>query len=468
MQIIERPGLHQRAWAWARRPRKIRSRHRRYFATASMWVLLVWALTFAYLLLAPNVYRSQFTLILPGSGAGSTLNVESIGQAQSAAASAFSSPTLSPTENYKRLLMTESTLSASAGRIGEEPGAFPAPRISLIDQTNLIAVEMNGSTPEQAQQRAEALKASFLKQLDDLRADEAKKRESGEAANLIALEKKVRLTQQALLDFQAETGLVSLDQFNQRIANIDALRGVEREARMALRAKTAQASSLSGTLRMGKGGANQALRLASDPLFLSLADRYAKFAGDAAERAATLGDEHDALRRARAEEGELKAALVRRGRQLTGLSPQAILNSIDINVGDGRSRLMQDMVVHSAESAGASASLAEIRRDIAREAGQSKQLVEQASKLADLVRDHRVAEAVFSSALARLDTNKQDPFASYPLVQTLEPPSLPKDRASPSTTIALAGAMAASIFIFFGLALLWYREAIIARIKPNF
>jgi len=74
---------------------------------------------------------------------------------------------------------------------------------------------------------------------------------------------------------------------------------------------------------------------------------------------------------------------------------------------------------------------------------------------------------VFSSALARVDTNKADPFASYPLVQTLEEPSLPRKRASPSTTLALAGAIAASILLVIGFLLLWLRQPIIHKLLPK-
>ena len=83
------------------------------------------------------------------------------------------------------------------------------------------------------------------------------------------------------------------------------------------------------------------------------------------------------------------------------------------------------------------------------------------------MRDLRVAEAVFSSALARLDTNKSDPFASYPLVQTLEAPSLPRSRSAPSPLLAFAGAIGASLFTFFGFLLIWLRQPIIRKLLPN-
>ena len=45
-----------------------------------------------------------------------------------------------------------------------------------------------------------------------------------------------------------------------------------------------------------------------------------------------------------------------------------------------------------------------------------------AANLADLSRDHQIAEAIFSSALAKLDTSRLDIYATYPLTQLLTQP----------------------------------------------
>jgi len=466
-ETIDPPGIHERLWiAFKSRP-PMRRRHKRYLKVAGLWIAAIWVLTVLYLAFVPDQYSSKFTLILPGSGAGSSLNVESIGQAQSSVSSAFSSASLSPTENYKRLLMADITLRKSAERTDDEVQQFPAPTIKLIDQTNLIQVEVTGRDGAEANQRAIALKDSFLSQLNDLRNDEAKMRESSDTRNLVQLEKKVRTTQQALLDFQAKTGLVSLDQFNRRIANMDALRQQEREARITLRQRSAESSRFSAILGKGASGANTALRLRSDPVFQQLADRYATLEVAAQEKQATLGKNHGDLVQANSERDQLREALTKRGRTLTGLSKTAVLNAVDIAVADGRSNLMQGLVIANTQTAGASAGLNEIRGDIANQSARSGDLVKQASKLADLVRDHRVAEAVFSSALARIDMNKQDPFASYPLVQTLEQPSLPHSPSSPSVILALVGAIGATFIILMGLALLWFRQTIIRKIAPS-
>jgi len=455
--------INKRKLTW----RKMHWRQRRYVITALISILTIWGLTGAYLSLAPTKYYSEFSLILPGSSSGSTLNVESIGQAQSSSSSAFASTSLSPTENYKRLLTTNRTLRSAAISINEKPEEFPSPQIELIDQTNLIILEIAGSSAKQAKNRANAIKNQFLIQLQALRKDEAKQREKADFEHLITLEKKVQSTQQKLLKFQAENGLVSLDQFNSRIANLDALQEKERTERTKLREKSAQAKRFSSILGTGVKGANKALKLRSDPIFQELAEKYAKLAVQTEEKAATLGDNHGDLIVSKDERDNLRSALIKRGRTLTGLSESSILRNIDITVSNGRANLMQGMAITESERSGVNASLREIRRDINRLSANRSSLVIKASQLADLIRDHRVAEAVFSSALARIDTNKQDPFSSYPLAQVLEAPSLPNAPSSPSNIIAIAGAIIATIFLFIGLTLLWLRQRIIRKISQR-
>jgi uncharacterized protein involved in exopolysaccharide biosynthesis len=45
-----------------------------------------------------------------------------------------------------------------------------------------------------------------------------------------------------------------------------------------------------------------------------------------------------------------------------------------------------------------------------------------AANLSDLKRSHQIAEAIFSSALAKLDTSRLDIYATYPLTQLLTEP----------------------------------------------
>lgn len=442
-------------------------RYRRYIFAIAPALLLVWGATLAYLAVAPVRYTSETTLILPGSGVGGSLNLSEIGQASAVTSSAFSGTTLSPTENYKRLLMADTTRRRAAALLGEDGDRFPEPSITLLDQTNLIEITLTGDNPEHAQLRGEAIRTVFLGVLDELRGGEAAVREQADQLRIGELEEKVRETERALLDFQGRTGLVSLEQFNRRIGVLDDLHGRERDARGTRAQQAAIRGRLASVLQITPANVRQALLLKADPVFGSLLERYAAVNTSAVEASGTLGSAHATREELEAERAALLQEIVSRGARVSGLRREALLGFADISVTDGRERMFEALIAAEGVNAGANAMLAEVRNQIGEQNAQSGQLVGQASELADLLRAHRVAEAVFSSALARLDTNKSDPFASYPLVQTFEAPSLPGKASSPSTLIALAGAIAASLFILMGFALTWLRQPILRKLLPN-
>ena len=461
------PRLLQRAWVLVRDGLPSVGRYKRYVLALTGPMALIWGVTLAYVLFAPDRFDSRMTLILPGTGVGGSLNLESIGQATTNTSSAFSSPSLSPTENYKRLLSSDIVLRDAARRAGEDEDSFPAPAITLVDQTNLIEVEMPAGDPQTAQKRMVALQESFLGALETLRSDEARSREDADATRIAELEAKVDNAQKALLDFQGETGLVSLDQFAGRVTSLDQLKANERERRVALVESQATAGRLASTLDISLGQARMAMRLKADPEFRQLLGRYADVAAKHAETGATLGEAHSRMEELTAERSALRSALGARGGKVAGTSEAAVLSFADLAVTDTRERLFATLTERDAGRSGHQAALGELRRQIADQSRDAGQLVGQASRLADLMRDLRVAEAVFSSALARLDTNKSDPFASYPLVQTLEAPSLPRSRSAPSPLLAFAGAIGASLFTFFGFLLIWLRQPIIRKLLPN-
>ncbi|MDY7097715.1 MAG: hypothetical protein SXU28_06220 [Pseudomonadota bacterium] len=457
----------ERVWLLVRDGLPSVGRYRRYLVAIAGPVALIWFAAIAYIVLAPDRYDSRMTLILPGTGVGGSINLESIGQATTNTSSAFSSPSLSPTENYKRLLMSDIVLRDAARIAGEEESNFPAPTIKLIDQTNLIELRMTAGSPEQAQTRMSALREAFDAALVSLREDEARTREEADAKRIGELEAKVDEAQEALLDFQGETGLVSLDQFAGRISALDQLKAAERERRVRVAEAGAATSRLSSTLKITLPQARRAMQLKADPEFQELLNRYAKATAEHSERGGTLGDGHEAMEELSAEKSSLRKEIARRGSEVTGLSGAKVIKLADLSVSNTRESLFASLSQRDSDRNGHGAALGELRRQIAAQAADTDAQVEQAARLAELLRDLRVAEAVFSSALARLDTNKSDPFASYPLVQTLEAPSLPRSKSAPSPMLVIVGALAATIFIIIGFLLLWLRQPIIRKLLPN-
>ncbi len=456
-----------RLWVMVRDGLPSVGRYRRYLVSLAGPLVFIWLIALGYIAFAPDRFDSRMTLILPGTGVGASMNLESIGQATTNTSSAFSSPSLSPTENYKRLLMSDLVLRDAAQLAGEDESAFPMPSIKLIDQTNLIELRISAETPEQAQARMQALQQAFNSALDTLREDEAKTREEADTARISELESKVDEAQQALLDFQGRTGLVSLEQFAGRITALDQLRANERDRRVRVAETGAAAARLSSTLNISLPEARRAMQLKADPEFQELLNRYAEARGELSELSGTLGGAHATIEELEAELASLRSNLAQRGGDITGLGDQTVMELADLAVSDTRENLFASLSERDSDRSGHGAALEELQRQIASQSADTEAQVAQAAELADLLRDLRVAEAVFSSALARLDTNKSDPFASYPLVQTLEAPSLPRTKSAPSPLLVLAGAMGATIFILIGFMLLWLRQPIIRKLLPN-
>ena len=149
----------------------------RYMATAILGATLIWAPLLGYLKTAPLSYRSTTSLIMPGSGASASMNVNGIGQATSYANSAFASNAVSPTETYKRLLGADRIVDAAAASLNILRSELGQPRVRLVDQTSLIHFETTGRTPQDAQARGDAILAAFFEELDALRTDEVDTRQ---------------------------------------------------------------------------------------------------------------------------------------------------------------------------------------------------------------------------------------------------------------------------------------------------
>ncbi len=80
-----------------------------------------------------------------------------------------------------------------------------------------------------------------------------------------------------------------------------------------------------------------------------------------------------------------------------------------------------------------------------------------AARLADLKRDHQIAEAIFSSAIAKIDTGKLDVYATYPLTQLLTEPGLPAGPVRLYKLVVIAGAILGSILYITGIFLICLR-----------
>ncbi len=432
----------------------------RYMGVFLIWCAAIWFPIGTYLTSAPKKYTSQFSLILPGAGVSASVNIDDIGQASSYASSAFASNAVSPTQTYKRLIRADRILDVASAQLELPRNALSRPKVALVDQTGFINVEVTGPSPEDAKLRAQAVLDAFFVEVDALRKDDQLVREEGAVRAIEEYRSSVKSTRNAMTALQSETGFLSRDQFTSQVAENDTRYAKSIVLKGQLEEKTAYVNTMEQRLGLTADEAARALELYGDQGYISLIEDGALKASALAEANAKYGRRHPRLIDAKTSFEQAQQQIVQMASSITGLSPERVEILKLSQLGD-RATLLAELVRNAAQLAGLEAQFATLNRRYVLERNRLEQSARAAATLEDLQRDFQVAEAVFASAIARAQSSKVDVFASYPLVQVLETPSLPEAPSSPRQKVALAAGIAATFMILMALSLGWVRRGVI-------
>ena len=442
-------------------------RRLRYALLALLGLATVWTPAVLYTLLAPDTYRSQWSILIPGAGGGSSLNLERLGQASTSVRSAYSSSAIDPKVNYKAIVSSVRVREDAARRSGVEPGDFPRADIRLIDQTAIIEATLEGASAEGARRHAESLHAALEAELERLRRTE---RERVEAGNLRQLEEyriNVDEAQRALLDFRADSRIASAGQYAAMIEDVGALERARDDAGVRLTALEARRAAIADALGLDPERAADVLRLQQDEILGSRLDSYAELHADYVAVASALGTEHPKVALARSRANGARSALERRAELSLGYRDAAFVERYVASRGGGESNLSGQLVAVQTEHAGVAAELAALDALAPRLQRRVRDSARHAATLQDLERSHQVAETIFLSTLARLDLGKSDVYASYPVTQLLVEPTLPDGPESIGRLLALAGALGGSFLVLLSLAISWNRDTLLRSLSRS-
>ncbi|MBE8991534.1 GumC family protein [Nostoc sp. LEGE 12450] len=438
--------------------------------------LAFWALAFLYLKVTPPTYTSSSAINLPGAASNANVNLPGIGQASYENSSPYSlSSSQDPRENYKFIAVSEPVLKASATRLNMSLGEFGSPRLKVLDNTTLMTVEFMGTSPEEAQQKSLAFYQAFETRLNQLRTEEAARRDAGFQVPLDSSQKKLQRAQKNLSAYKANSGLNSEEQIKDLASNIEQLR----RQRVEILAQQQQASTrlrqLSENLKLSAGQATDAFVLQTDQIFQQNLKNFSQANANLAVLESKFLPNHPTVVANKAERDSTQSALLARSQSLLG-RPVSLENLAQLNLSNtssgtaSREALFQQLIVVQVDQKGLTAQAKSIDQQMVQLENRLKKLAQQESNLDALKRDMQVAEAVFSSTLTRLDIGKSNGFGSYPLIQVIAKPSLPNSPVAPKKAYVYLGATAGSIFSTTGIVLLWLREhkRKICEISNNF
>lgn len=439
-------------------------RRRRYLITFTIALAVIWVPVAAFLLTAPPSFESQVGLILPGAGASTSINLSEIGQATSSAPPAYASSSLSPTVTYKNLLLSDVVLDRAAAALHASAASIGKPVIKLVDETSLIRFTLKGRTPAEAAARSRAVLEAFQSALDTLRDDEIRRRQHSTTDAIGQYAESVRAIRSRIGELQVASGLNSTAQYDGMVTAAETLRARLVEARAAAEEASGAVDALVASLGISPNVATKTIRLHADPEFNALMASVGKAAAETAEFGARFGPRHPVMSAARARLDGATAQALRRAVTLTGLSEAALMREIDRSASGNRGELLAKLITLAADRDGKASQMQSLKADYERAEARVRSLLEPATRLGSLDRDYKIAEAVFASALARIDTVKADVFASYPMTQILEPPTMPEAPSRLRQLLAVVGGIAATGCFGLGLFLAWMRHGIIERL----
>ncbi|MFT5277488.1 MAG: hypothetical protein ACI97K_002638 [Glaciecola sp.] len=422
--------------------------------------LLIAAVVILYLNKAPT-YKSELELVLPGTGASSSVSIDNVGQVMSQTSAPFSAGGFNPRVNYKEMLLSRGVLLLASEKTEMTSSRFGQPKIALTEQTSILAISITGASAQQASRKAWALYESLQLELDRLRSDEVFRRDVSIQGVLDDYRIKLNEARANVLEFQQGSFLVSLSQFDLLVSSLQSLK----EKQIYLHAQSSNlgdySHGLSQNLGVSSDLAGKAFVLQSDVEFRGLLKELDASTSLLSEYKSRWGEGHPKVIAEQLRYNAARQSLLSRSSQIVGPHASNSFTSLDLEVNPKRAQMFADLIEASAKRKGIQAELADLERTELHLSDQLKLYARESAVLDRLQREFDLAEAIFTSAAARLEAGKADIFASYPVIQLLTEPSVPNKIHSPIIALGLAAGAVGIIFITSGVTVLCNRRRIV-------
>jgi uncharacterized protein involved in exopolysaccharide biosynthesis len=435
----------------------------RYLLLGLATNIVVWGSAFLCLKVIPPTYTSSSALNLPGTWSNTSVNIPDIGQANYENVSPYASlSTQDPREIYKFLAESEPVMKAAAAQLNMSLEEFGKPRLKVLVNTTIMNVDFKGASPEEARNKSLAFYKAFEARLNELRLQEVNQREIGYQDALSTSQKKLATVQKRLSDYKARSGLSSDAQISDLTTNIEQLRRQRAEIVAQQQQASTHLGELSTNLKVSAGQATDAFVIQTDQIFQQNLKDYSEASATLDILNAKFLPNYPTVIRETGKRDAAEKALLARSQLLLGrpisLETLKQLNLNNTNSNTAKEALFQELITVQAEQKGLTAQAQGLDQQIVQLERRLRMLIQKESTLDSLKRDRQVAEAVFSSTLAKLDISKSNLSSSYPLIQIVTQPNLPKNSSSPKEKLILLGAASGSLFVSLGLVLLWWRE----------
>lgn len=403
------------------------------------------------------VYKTSWTLLLPGTERSSTVNLDNIGEAMTTTRNAYGNISLSPKHTYREIALSEAVLGKAAKKYGVEIYAFTKPKLQLVQQTPAIRFSLKGANQESLIKRAKVFNEAFHETLDELRASEIERHERGVQNQMQRVKNRLLEAQDRIVKFKSNALLISSNQLPLKVEALENLKAKSIESDIELARMESTLMHASNALKITAEQAAALLPIVNFPENKVLIEQYGELSSEMTILAATFGPEYP---KRKIVQEQLSAVSTKLLNNKATSSVLADLSSTEFLafLTDGARRNLSSLVDDWLKKEGLGAQQQRYQQELTQLNQSLREYSDDVAKLDSLERDFQIAEAIFSSALARLDSGKFDIYATYPLTQLLTQPGMNVTRDHLVIKLIIVSAFLIAVILGLMILLLEMRQ----------
>lgn len=420
---------------------------------------VLWGAALIYAKTAPRLYKSHWSINIPITDSSTKIELPGIGQADTQQGSPFRDRIQDPRVNYKFIIEKAEILGIAANQLNMSALEFSKPKIRIIDNTTLMELEIKGRTPQQAQQKAQALNQALISKLAQLRTGEIAQQERNMRILLERSQKNLDQAQHNFSEYQTNADLSSPAQLNNLSANIEQLRQQQAQTLAQQKEVNARWQQLTADLGLSAQQAANILLLRSDGLFGQHLQDYTTASTELIALNARMLPQHPDVIAIKTKQDIAQVAMLRRAKTLLGQPIESTTLQLPHlhSTSTGVNSLFQELITLQAQQQGLAAKAQGLGQQINDLEKKLQTLAQQEPNFTNLKRNVQIAETVFSSTLTQLDLQQSQLFSSYPPIQILTQPSLPTKPGDLRILLVLLATTLGSLLIT--MSLIWHFDS---------
>lgn len=424
-----------------------------------------WGLMLLYLKDSAPTYTSKWGIIVLGADSEVDINLPDIGTATSSNNPRNSRPVPSqdPRTDYVYIANSAAVLAKAAVQVGLSVEAFGKPRIKISKGSAIIDFEINSDTPEKAQQKARVLHQVIIETVGQLRREELGRRKQVVETTLSTARERLETAQKLLADYQNRSILNSDEQIKNLSAIIEQLRRQQIDWTAQQKGLDSRLEQLSSDFNISDPAVDEAYVLQSDIVYKQYLEEYSQARSDLTKLLSQVGTLHPQVIKQKIALEGAASALQNRGSLLLSkpvkLEHLMHLNSLalDPKVKLVREEFFKEVAIDRADRQKLAAQNQQISEQIINLDNRLKTLAQEKLILDRLKRDVKIAEAIFTTTVAKLDLSGGNIYSIYPPIQLVSAPNLPnvKQPNIQSDRLFLLGGLTGSFLVTTPLILFW-------------